>query len=261
MQSNNDYTSQLRNRLFLELSLRNLEIDDDEESTTDSDVEMCDIGDKEDHEQKFSLFPNLPVELRLQIWKYALPDPRILLLDAQFRQLGPFEARNRPGGVQTKETTPFLSLRGACRESSDVFTKHYQHLTVSAPQQTKLPDYYDEDDVEWTEIDVEALSYQYFDFKADTILFEHIRSQTTRTNLKETGFLTDKEYEEYDLWIESSKFRNLAVKFTLDKCKGDHDPLWQELRAVCPLLKPLNYVRYNGNTLVKVIREGHSLST
>jgi hypothetical protein len=262
---NNTHTPQQQSRLFLEFSLKTLEKDVDEGPSADADVEMHQAGDEEGHERKFTLFPHLPIELRLQIWKYALPEPRILLLDGYSSLVGPNEVRDRPGVLHAesnpteKQITPFLGLRGACHESCEVFMEHYQHLNVSAPQRTNT---YDEN-VDFAEMDIEALLYRYVDFKADTLLFENIMSLTEHTYLDEVGFLTSNEFEEYGLWIECSKFRNLAVKYTLDDRDDDSDPdyLWEDLQKICPLLKPLNYVQYDGNNSVKVIKGGYSLST
>jgi hypothetical protein len=52
----------------------------------------------------FVLFPKLPIELRLQIWKFALPGPRII--DVFYLH---------PKGART--TTPIPSLLHVCQES------------------------------------------------------------------------------------------------------------------------------------------------
>ncbi|KAH8751007.1 hypothetical protein BGZ57DRAFT_967065 [Hyaloscypha finlandica] len=36
--------------------------------------------DTEDVERQFTVFPKLPIELRLKIWKHALPEPRLVIL-------------------------------------------------------------------------------------------------------------------------------------------------------------------------------------
>lgn len=78
---------------------------------------------------KFTVFPKLPVELRLQIWKEALPDPQTVQLYA--RPVGDTEV---DCGIQkdrdNHERYPTHML--ACRESYEVFQENYTRIEVKS---------------------------------------------------------------------------------------------------------------------------------
>lgn len=67
----------------------------------------------------FTVFMSLPVELRLKIWKYLLPDPRILPIHY-----------NRRSFQYTSDSAPPVLLH-ICPESRDFFLETYSLLTLS----------------------------------------------------------------------------------------------------------------------------------
>ena len=77
----------------------------------------------------FTIFPKLPLELRLIIWSFALPDPQVVTI------------KKKVESAQQEATTTFkaeasycmITLLHVCRESRSVAQKHYrlsfkQHL-------------------------------------------------------------------------------------------------------------------------------------
>jgi len=71
----------------------------------------------------FTCFPNLPEELRLLVWKLALPAPRILGLRFWEEDEIHIEYTSRDGNLSTV-------LLDVCNESSRVFLQHYTHSAV-----------------------------------------------------------------------------------------------------------------------------------
>jgi hypothetical protein len=86
-----------------------------------------------DTEQKFTLFPKLPTELRLKIWKHALPGPRVVPLCTS-RSL---RRRQRPCCV----TNALITIRRACHEALDVVNKNYdKYVPVWKTQSDSIED-------------------------------------------------------------------------------------------------------------------------
>ena len=86
-----------------------------------------------DTEQKFTLFPKLPTELRLKIWKYALPGPRVVPLCTS-RSL---RRRQKPCCV----TNALITIRRACHEALDVVNKNYdKYVPVWKSQSDSIED-------------------------------------------------------------------------------------------------------------------------
>lgn len=87
----------------------------------------------EDKYNTFTCFSNLPTELRLMIWKHALPGPRVV-------QLGVFQNRRLPRRDEsylTKHLHVLFSSLGndklpldICREWREVCLQHYSQLEV-----------------------------------------------------------------------------------------------------------------------------------
>jgi hypothetical protein len=67
--------------------------------------------------QKFTLFPNLPLELRLKIWRHALPEPRIVKTprDRENKVIGNMSGEPSTGQVSVRK--PPIHLLQVCRES------------------------------------------------------------------------------------------------------------------------------------------------
>jgi hypothetical protein len=79
---------------------------------------------------EFSLFPRLPVELRLKIWKHALPGPRII----EFYQTpeGPESGNDFIAKVGRGSHLELLELVKTCRESRNTVEKSYRKVPVEA---------------------------------------------------------------------------------------------------------------------------------
>ena len=81
----------------------------------------------------FSVFPRLPIELRLKIWAHASPLPRIIELS------WPPEERSKARSPISKTAPP--SVLHACRESRYEFIEDYEVLEFRDSPQTILVDY------------------------------------------------------------------------------------------------------------------------
>ncbi|PMD60849.1 uncharacterized protein K444DRAFT_381764 [Hyaloscypha bicolor E] len=68
---------------------------------------------------EFTLFPKLPVELQIKIWKYAIPPPRLVRVNV--RRRFPFSL----GLVCFSTNTPVPGLLGACKTSRETILKVY----------------------------------------------------------------------------------------------------------------------------------------
>jgi hypothetical protein len=92
-------------------------------STTEQNISEVNAVEEEDEEMKieeFTLFPKFPPELRLKIWKAALPGPRVVEIewfDFQADWFCPKESQSQNSG-----------LARANRESREVYLKTYVPL-------------------------------------------------------------------------------------------------------------------------------------
>lgn len=81
-------------------------------------------------EQKFTLFPKLPTELRLKIWKHGLPGPRVIPLcigRSLRRELRP-----------CRVTNALITIRRACHEALDVVNKNYDKYVPAWKSQSNF---------------------------------------------------------------------------------------------------------------------------
>ncbi|KAM3076119.1 hypothetical protein ACMFMG_006367 [Clarireedia jacksonii] len=248
-------------RLILEFSLQTLKEEEDRNFSTVTDVRANKPGHGEGHQRKFTCFSGLPLELRQMIWEYALPEPRVLLVDCTSNYVMPGNSESKVYR-SVKESCPFLGLRGACQESSAVFKKHYQHFPVLAEETTPAT-YECPDTIEYAEIDIDALRHQFFDFERDTMYFESIRltkyyppneehgplltkeaalahGLPYDTNPETPDFLTEQSFQDFGVRFESSKFRNLAIRGLTESMMGD-------MRKACPQIKHFS----------RAVRDGH----
>jgi len=69
-------------------------------------------------QQEFTLFPNLPVELRLKIWRFGRPDPQVIVVKYS-------DSLRRPS-----VKAPFINLLWVNRESREETQKVYRSLLV-----------------------------------------------------------------------------------------------------------------------------------
>jgi hypothetical protein len=65
-------------------------------------------------EEKFHLFTELPVELRLRVWYFSLPSPRLVLL------------RRIPSPIGFRSSTRFPNCLCVCKESAAVVHQYYK---------------------------------------------------------------------------------------------------------------------------------------
>jgi hypothetical protein len=79
----------------------------------------------ENPDPKFHLFPNLPMELQIDIWKYALTVPQIIRIKSLPRNIQESE-NTRPRCVTEAYQVP--PLLHACRHSRDTALQFYRLL-------------------------------------------------------------------------------------------------------------------------------------
>jgi 2EXR family len=79
---------------------------------------------------EFTLFPCLPIELRIKIWRHALPGPRII----EFYQIpdGPAYGGDFIAKVGRGSHLELLRLVKTCRESRDIVEQCYHKVPVEA---------------------------------------------------------------------------------------------------------------------------------
>jgi hypothetical protein len=65
--------------------------------------------------ETFTLFPKLPIELRLKIWEEALPGPRIIEIHHDDNRLYNFEGEDEVNRIEVKLPPPIL--HSVCQES------------------------------------------------------------------------------------------------------------------------------------------------
>jgi hypothetical protein len=72
--------------------------------------------------EEFTLFPKLPIELRLKIWKAALPGPRVI----EFSHTSFFRRLTLIKDSQNS----LLNLSNSCKEAYDVVKKDYRSVSL-----------------------------------------------------------------------------------------------------------------------------------
>lgn len=76
---------------------------------------------KQQREPTFTIFPELPLELRLLIWKSALPGPRVVeIFDTEWDIFAPAIAKS--------SMSPLLPLLRTCRDSHRVVCEEYRKI-------------------------------------------------------------------------------------------------------------------------------------
>ncbi len=71
----------------------------------------------------FTVFPNLPTELRLKIWKFALPDPRLVDIRFWKEAVVHVEYTSKAGKLST-------TLLRVCEQSRGMFHSNYKPSTI-----------------------------------------------------------------------------------------------------------------------------------
>ncbi|TAQ88984.1 hypothetical protein B7494_g2698 [Chlorociboria aeruginascens] len=175
-------------------------------------------------ERQFTFFSQLPIEIRRQIWKFALPDPRIIEIRANGRSLS-----DTTINVYGDSTIDYdWSKRGplsACYESREVFLEHYKQLEILSFDTGLMSPRF-------------KAPITYIDFRRDTILFKpHILN------------IIDNLGAQMDL----SLFQNVAVVGSWSEYTQPSHPFCSFLKESCPLLKVLSFVKqdpfYNGKEM------------
>jgi len=79
-------------------------------------------------ERQFTLFPKLPPELRLKIWTYALPGPRLF----PFPTLNPFKRETVEVTRRCQVFNSLITIARVCRESRSVLEDNYQKINITS---------------------------------------------------------------------------------------------------------------------------------
>ncbi|KAE8450610.1 hypothetical protein EG329_005954 [Mollisiaceae sp. DMI_Dod_QoI] len=172
------------------------------------------------HTASFTLFGNLPVELRLKIWKHALPEPRVVQLklqdDIRRYPFHPLLVGRPPAGIQHR----------TCGELWSVFTEQYHRVKIS---QDIINTQANGD----SNVDSTITTYYHYtewvDGKRDTLLVS-------------AGAFRDRSY------IDLSKIQNLAISEEYELHSGLPGPsIWTFIGPRCPVLKRFHIVLDNPN--------------
>jgi hypothetical protein len=87
------------------------------------------------NEPRFTLFPQLPIELRLKIWKYALPGPRIITIDLNYcscNDIRPPEPFDRARYVRCRAECPAMLHVNSEAEKLHRRSTSHSSLKISA---------------------------------------------------------------------------------------------------------------------------------
>lgn len=127
-------------------------------------------------ERVFHVFPELPVELRRQIWKESLPDARFVALW--------WDTKGEPIQMMLNgAVSGAKSFLLACKESSEVYLENYSKVNVhgaESPCHCGVPPFYPE---EGDIIVYQLPSIDYVDFSRDIIYV----STACRINMERHG--------------------------------------------------------------------------
>jgi len=169
------------------------------------------------HRGTFTLFPKLPIELRHQIWEYALPPGRILCLGRAARR-----SRSRPDLLELCQLGKEINtpLDQVCQESWKVLSSNLHRVDIEMSSTTGGTT-----QVSLKERPINRAQYQkeglgrYFDCSRDSLL---LSSYITR-NLEPAG-----------IRLDLSPVRHLA----LQKFHALNETLlWEKVRSVCHSLR------------------------
>jgi len=170
-------------------------------------------------EPTFSPFSRLPPELRVRIWKLALPDPRIV----QSKLLYPPDTAGTLMNI--KHTLSYggehlgeehLSM---CRESRQVFMENYHQISVQgAGGNTTFS------------VTSDPLGNQYIDGRRDTLVLDVVQ-------LEKLG--------RYGYSLDLSRLENVALADTF--VIENHQSILAYVHQMCPLLKKLSIISNNAH--------------
>ncbi|KUJ24565.1 uncharacterized protein LY89DRAFT_727587 [Mollisia scopiformis] len=169
----------------------------------------------------FSKFVDLPIELRLLIWKHALPKPRVVQFTYSQREDGSIEWKLLHGG----DFFGKLHLL-TCQESALVFKEHYTNmLTKPSPEFARDTPSSDNEPVATINPDHPV---RYMDLKEDTLLIEGLNYMRLRG---------------MGISLDISEVRNLAVSSDFGPTfQVDHWFFSQAAWIITPQLKKLTLV-------------------
>lgn len=120
LRMNHDHTTTSANELAIEYS-----------SSNSPNVKVNEVNEVDSHPlTEFHFFPKLPIELRLKIWKNALPGPRYIEFDngGYFAPIFDTESRSfaQPWQIRCDEVAP--SLFFTTREARSVVLEKYSPI-------------------------------------------------------------------------------------------------------------------------------------
>ncbi|KAE9376557.1 hypothetical protein N431DRAFT_330660 [Stipitochalara longipes BDJ] len=151
----------------------------------------------------FQSFPLLPPEIRRKIWKYALPESKIL----QFVYHGLWDTPTyfsvRQHNSQSSDNLIFRktakALTTVCQESRSVFFENYRQIRLRGGSIASLWDEHAEPELSDIGNTAKVSYYsEYFDSKKDTLLFE----------------LQDlHELYQWSAWLDLSMIQNIAIYY------------------------------------------------
>lgn len=198
--------------------------EDDMESVTSEYIEEFSAASVSEEitepAQRFTCFPKLPAELRLRIWKYALPGPRLVRIYLKLEPRQPRQEGEKKKPQVSRLTTsqpPPVGLR-VCRESRIEALKEYELAfpTKTSPAQT------------------------YINFTTDTIIMDRLASYFPHTYRQTLDNSRSKYKKKVILHREFSKIRFIVV---------DELFIWSQRLLTSnnfPCLATINVISYGG---------------
>lgn len=170
----------------------------------------------------FHLFPDLPAEIRLKIWKLALPDPRLVGIrfwnQIKFLwSLGDFHSTENEGFGKQHLLT--------CHESADMFMESYQRMPPPQPLST------------WEHRPVRCLDSSWYSQKRDTLYVDN----TIMREAERAGFSFDVS------WVEC------IAMVTAPEHHGQK-AIWITALSLCPGLKSLTVVPWGDTKRYEAMR-------
>lgn len=146
----------------------------------------------------FTVFPQLPTELRLKIWAHALPDPRVVRLSTQYLR-GASDSWRSFDILQE-----FIPRVLCCREFWAVFNQHYHQIKIEGDIQNSLPNCF-------------------LDFRRDTLRVHASDLQSLSLNHS---------------WLDLTRVEHLAlIEDDLQLDHGNHQSVCTYAETMCPKLK------------------------
>jgi hypothetical protein len=217
----------------------------------------------------FHSFNKLPAELRIKIWSLALPEPRHLLVSSRLTRegvkawrngepvsdkvedcflrisiqvYGDDEERDRPSRLSAPEFSP---LRLACRESSVIWSTHYQRIKVLEDKTPfiRIHDYElfrnsvplmegPQRKGESRGPRVEIRRRGFIDYRRDTLILGE--------NMSKEAFFIERTKSFF--YIDISQCRSIAYRLQMTHPNRKILPFLGHFSRACPRLEKITYV-------------------